>query len=662
MKYKEKFLTSMDALGALSIRPKYLNKFLCLKELAPLAFTGIFLALTWAIFRFFHLLVQFGELDGAKAFFLVFANGIRLDVMTLSYFVLPLPLILFAIPHFLKKKIGSKLIGLSALPLTFLIFFLELLTFGFMREYGNRPDQKALEYLLYPKEVWNMMVKGFLFEFIFIIVASTILTILFKNSFVYLIRESKKTTWWLKILMIPLILATCFLGGRSSLGHRPANISSVSFSTNPIINEVVLNSTYSLIYAGYRMKHEGNPYKVYGNGTASSDPLSEMKNLSLVDGKTIDGNSFRHNFKVKERSAKPNFVIVLEESLGAEFTGYLGGTDLTPNIDHYAKKGLSFSKLYATGTRTVRGIEAVVAGFPPTPGRSVVKLGKARKNFFTIAKALAPHGYKSIFFCGGDSNFDEMKSFFLGNGFDEVLDSHTIGKKYEEGSWGVHDKDLFKFGLDHLKDVKGPYLAVFLTSSNHSPFDYPIDSDFELNKKFPKEGHHNAVKYSDYSLGYFLGELEEKDFFSHSYVLAVADHNTRVYGDQFIPLHKFHIPGFLLGPDVPVADEKKIVSLIDLPVTLLSFLGKDLKTPMPGFNIFSLPADYPGRAITQYHGHFGYLEGEDLMVLRPEGEKFTFKVQKFRLTKNEDSSNKRVESSINFPFAAWELYSRGLYQ
>ena len=108
---------------------------------------------------------------------------------------------------------------------------------------------------------------------------------------------------------------------------------------------------------------------------------------------------------------------MLEESLGAGFVKQLGGLPITPNLDRLADHGIWFDQLYATGTRSVRGIEAVVAGFPPTPALSVVKLSKAQQHFATLASVLQRSGYRSEFVYGGESHFDNMRGFFLGNGF-----------------------------------------------------------------------------------------------------------------------------------------------------------------------------------------------------------------------------------------------------
>ncbi|NJS37149.1 MAG: sulfatase-like hydrolase/transferase [Brachymonas sp.] len=113
---------------------------------------------------------------------------------------------------------------------------------------------------------------------------------------------------------------------------------------------------------------------------------------------------------------------MLQESLGAEFVGALGGLPLTPNLDALTKEGIWFDNLYATGTRSVRGIEAVVAGFPPTSVEATVKQNKAQRGFFTLASALKNQAYSTTFFYGGESHFDNMRSYFMGNGFEKVIE------------------------------------------------------------------------------------------------------------------------------------------------------------------------------------------------------------------------------------------------
>ena len=96
-----------------------------------------------------------------------------------------------------------------------------------------------------------------------------------------------------------------------------------------------------------------------------------------------------------------NVVVVMEESFGAEFSKLLGGErDLMPVFDQYAREGLSFTNMYAQGTRTVRGLEAITASFPPIPTVSIVRRPN-NENIATWGGVMRAAGYSTGFLYGG---------------------------------------------------------------------------------------------------------------------------------------------------------------------------------------------------------------------------------------------------------------------
>src|SRR3546814_19528452 len=53
--------------------------------------------------------------------------------------------------------------------------------------------------------------------------------------------------------------------------------------------------------------------------------------------------------------ARPlNIVMIVQESLGAQYVGNLGGAKLTPCLDALAETSWNFTRAYATGTRSVQ--------------------------------------------------------------------------------------------------------------------------------------------------------------------------------------------------------------------------------------------------------------------------------------------------------------------
>ena len=103
-----------------------------------------------------------------------------------------------------------------------------------------------------------------------------------------------------------------------------------------------------------------------------------------------------------------NVVMVSVESLSASFFNTFGNTQgITPHLDQLAKEGMLFTQLYATGTRTVRGLEALSMSFPPTPGFSVVKRPD-NADLFTMSHVFRNKGYDTMYLYGGYSYFDNM--------------------------------------------------------------------------------------------------------------------------------------------------------------------------------------------------------------------------------------------------------------
>ncbi|MEQ1894303.1 MAG: LTA synthase family protein, partial [Planctomycetota bacterium] len=263
----------------------------------------------------------------------------------------------------------------------------------------------------------------------------------------------------------------------------------------------------------------------------------------------------------------------------------------------------------------VRGIEAVVSGFLPTPGSSVVKLSKSQSNFFTVAELLRRKGYATDFVYGGESHFDNMAAFFLANGFQRAFDESDYENPSFRGTWGVSDEDLVR-RANELFVAHGdkPFCALVLTTTNHSPYEFP-DGRIELYDE-KKATRNNTVKFADYAIGEFFRLAKRERYYADTLFLVVADHDERTYGDDLIPVDKFHIPGLLIGPGIEPGTFERVASQIDLMPTVLDRLGLELEHPMLGHNLFALAPDDPGRAILQFNDVHGLLVG-DRLVARP---------------------------------------------
>ena len=323
-------------------------------------------------------------------------------------------------------------------------------------------------------------------------------------------------------------------------------------------------------------------------------------------------------------------------------------------------EGLWLSNLYATGTRTARGIEATISGFLPTPGRSVVKLGNSKSGFFTAASLLKQHGYSTEFIYGGMSNFDEMRSFFIGNEFGRIYDEPTFENPVFHGTWGVSDEDLVrKANQIFVEHGDKPFFSLILSTSNHTPYEYP-EGRIDLYEE-PAATHFNAIKYADYAIGLFFELAKKEEYFKNTLFLIVADHNSHVRGNDLVPINKFHIPGLFIGPDVPVKELDILSSQVDLLPTILHFLGIDTTHPLVGRNLLNLPEGTPGRAFMQYATHNAYRVEDDVVVLRPHlaPQQFTYLNAQLIPAELNPEMVQDALAHANFP---WMVYSKNLYR
>lgn len=544
-------------------------------------------------------------------------------------------------------------------PITLIIVvFFELATPTFITEYDTRPDRLFIEYLVSPNEVFGMLVNGYLLSTLMILGSTALfswfLYRLFKQN-----TEFKSHTSWSGLAFLLFLVPVFVLGIRSGLQHRPINPAMVSFSQDRMVNTLPLNSLYQVLYDVYQMRHEAVAAEIYGD-MPSDDMLHIIQNQ-------INPDKLLHNQQIPSLHKAPssipknskNLIIVVEESLGAQFVASLGGRPVTQYLDQWAEKSWWFERLYATGTRSARGLEAITTGFLPSPARAVLKLPKAQQGFFSIAELLSNAGYKTAFIYGGESHFDNMRGFFLGNGFQHVIDQNDYNSYEFMGNWGVSDEDLFNEAYDYLQQNRNqPSFTLIFTSSNHTPFEFPDDKIEHYEE--PKQTVNNAVRYADFAVNQFLTKLQQNGYFKSSVIMVVADHDARAQGAQLVPVSNFHIPGMIISDDIKAFKDNRLVSQIDLAPTLMSLLGIDTPNPMIGYDLTQKPLDMPGRAIMQYGKNQAYMTDDFVTILRPESQHVGFTNKKDNLGEPIEPTDVAVPLAHAL-FASW-AYDQQAYR
>jgi len=590
-------------------------------------------------------------------YWLSFLLGLKMDTIVASM-LLVVPLIVITFTPTNLAKVSNFILRIYFLVVLGFLIYMENATFPFFTQYDVRPNFKFVEYLEYPVEVFNMLIADFklplAIAFSMIGIFSWFFMRATKNSFVEVLQQPLKSRalWFLPLAIL------LFMGIRSSFGHRPANISDAMYSSNRILNEVTKNSLYSVGYAIYANKqYSSKVIKLYGKMEIAEATQRVQKRLG-IKGNDLNSTSLYSRLEKThfKSSKKKNLVIFLQESLGYQFVT----PAITPELLKLKKEALWFNEAYSNGTRSVRGIAGTSAGFLAVPGKGVVKRTKSQSNFFTFASLLKPLGYHNMFLYGGEARFDNMRSWFLGNGVEEIVEQKDYKNPAYVATWGASDEDLVKKGNERFSQLykEGkPFAALMFSSSNHSPFDIPKGRIEEVKKG--ENCVENAVKYADYAIGLFFKEAKKLPYYKDTIFVVIADHNIRVYGDDVVPVNMFHIPALIIGEGVQAKEHNQLVSQPDVLATALDYLGVDFTYPILGHSIFS--DDKQNINLMQFNENYALRVGNRVAVVVPSQPAETYEYVGEHL-KAIEHDEELERDALAFVITLNHLYDKQLYR
>lgn len=637
------------------------------------------------VFILFFLLVSFGirlnfllwnYTEVEVSFFnllRIFGTGLFFDLGAISFFVLPYLLYLLLIPNRWIGSLFDRIATYTGFSLGILILYFSFFAeFTFWDEFHRRFNFIAVDYLIYTYEVVKNINESYplpmLVAFMVILVLATLYVVYKQHVF----KTVFTTTLPLKTKLffgIPWLLIVLFYG--LFISNEDAD-----YSPNRYNNELSKAGIYSF-FAAFRNNELS--YTEFYKTLPKKEAYLQVASEYASAGKLIDKNEnpvYRNVFPkgTLRKTLQPNVIFICIESLSAKFLGTFGNTNqLTPNLDKLAKQGILFTNVYATGTRTVRGMEATTLSIPPTPGRSIVKR-KQNQGMFTIGEVFKQKGYKRNFFYGGDGYFDNMNAYFSGNGFD-IIDrgrGFLIGDAITttrtninddeitfENAWGICDEDIFSKVLQqadeqHAKNT--PFFNFIMTTSNHKPYTYP-----EGKIDIPSgTGRNGAIKYTDYAIGKFIEEAKTKPWFTNTVFVIMSDHCASSAGRWELDVANYHIPAIIYNlPNHKPQKVTQLCSQIDMFPTLFGYLNWEYTSNFFGKDISQMSPN-SGRAFIGNYRKLGLLKGNNLIVLGDQktANGYTWNKESNELTKQK-SDPLLLEETISFYQVAADLYTQG---
>jgi len=584
--------------------------------------------------------------------------GLRMDTIILClFFSIPILATLLTPPAFFKF---IRFILVTYFTLLCVFFaYIEIASWPFLAQYSSRPNQLFFQYLTHPKEVFLMLWAGYKY----LLIGTAIFLFYFiKQSWTginYLISNTSPWPYWKNIIALPICILLLTLGARSGLGQANANPGLAAFSNNHITNQLAQNSSYSLTYAYYlSQKASIHSEDLFGDMPQEEIIQRVKKYMDVPEqdftSKKIPTLHIQNPTIVREQPL--NFVIIVLEGFGSDSIGTLGGHDVTPNFDTLSKEGALFTNIHSIGTRTSRGMEAMVSGYLPTSkSSSIMKLDLAQHKFFTIASLLKDFSYQTSFIYGGEAHFDNMSAFFLGNGFDKIIDENDFEDPEYYGTWGVSDEDIFnKANKTYRQQQDKNFLSVILTISNHEPYDFP-QNKIQLHEQ-PANTPKNATKYTDYALGKFFEAAKKEKYYNNTVFLITGDHPMMIRANSLVPVNKYKIPGLIIAPGLTPARIDTLGSQIDLLPTALGLLGMQTTHPMIGRNLFRNTSHTINKQVSIYTQSIAFRVDNKVSIYQPHKAAKTFSIDdsgEFNSIADDPEFTKDALAHILFPGVAY---------
>ncbi|PRZ23405.1 LTA synthase family protein [Flavobacterium granuli] len=526
--------------------------------------------------------------------------------------------ILFALFLFLpnyRDKIRFWLFSFVLFLFVVLILQNAISEYFFWNEFGVKYNFIAVNYLVYTNEVIGNIMESYpvipLFTGLFLI-AAIVTYFIIKGSRNYIdsipsFVEKIKISGLYFLLFGLSLLAIPYLATKEN-------------SQNIFSNELQANGIYKFYLAF--MNSELDYFKFYKT-------LLEKEAYALLAAQipSITGESTLREIKSAAAENHKNVVLITIESYSADFMKMYGNDrNITPFLDSLASQSLVFTNFYASGNRTVRGLEAVTLSLPPTAGESVVKR-KDNKDKFTTGSVFKQKGYHVKYLYGGDAFFDNMEDFFSGNGYD-IVDKKTLKPNEISFSnvWGVCDEDMADKAISVMnEEAKSgkPFFNHWMTVSNHRPFTYP---NGKIDIPGDAKSRDGGVKYTDYALKKFFTMAKKQPWFANTVFVIVSDHCASSAGKTELPVDKYRIPAMIYSPGfVQPQHYTNLMSQIDIMPTLFGLLNFNYQSKFFGQDV--LKPEYKPRALIATYQDLGMIKDNVLTIISPKQQ-----VKQFQLT------------------------------
>jgi phosphoglycerol transferase MdoB-like AlkP superfamily enzyme len=581
---------------------------------------------------------------GFSEIFGTFYHSTRLDIAMIAYMAVIPFIVIFVQLFFKRRTVKISWLKIYNWVLIVICCIISVINLNIYHEWGSKINAKAVDYAFSaPNEALastaSSPIAANLCILVLLIALGGLLTkILPSKDFI-----AHPASLIAKTGIFISAGGILFLMMRGGLGVSPNNQSMAYFSDRPVLNHAAVNTEWnlmsSLLKSGQISK---NPYQYYNDYQAERSVRAMYK-------------SGRGNTAMVLNTKKPNVVLIIMESFTADLTDGLGAEKgITPVFDSLAADGLLFSRIYATGNRTDKGIIGSLAAQPSLAAENMVKWPDKLEKIPSISQVLYRQGYYTSFYYGGQSEFDNYKVFVMSHKYQELIDKSSFPVKDMNSKWGAYDGTVLTRQLADLNKTRQPFFSTIMTLTNHEPFEVP--GSYKFGKKNNTERFKSTAFYTDSCIGAYLAEAKKQAWYSNTLFIFIADHGHILPKGReaiYIP-QRYHIPLLFYGEVIKKEYRGRKIgktgSQIDLAATLLNQMGLDAGRFRWSKNL--LHPGSPDFAFFSWDNGIGFIDNKQCVTFDNVGKMVLYN----DYPKDKKTTGRLLQSAKSFIQAAYHQF------
>lgn len=545
-----------------------------------------------SIFRIILYVANSDQVNGLDDKFglltIAFLKGLQFDNMVACY-IIALPAVVLLILSLLDRTPKSVIRGFNIYFIVAysIIFGISAADIPYFSYYYTHLGGSILNWLGFGSTLGMILGEPsyyiYITLFLLFIITFGYLVFQFGNKLLRTKIECPKVSDYKYLIpMVVVVWGVCFIGLRGRFGRYPLRVSGAYFCDNSFVNQLGLNPSFFLLKSSSSYMKQKD--KLQGVMTEEEAITYVQKALHIapededypVTRRVITGGEAKN----------ANIVVILMESMSSGFLDIeYNGKALTPYLHELIGKSYYFENFFSSGIHTNNGIASTLYGFPPIFDRTMMAVSP---DLYTgLPFTLRDGGYQTLFFLTHDPQYDNMYSFLSDNGFNRIHSQYDYPKEKVVNNFGVQDDFLFQYGVKQLNEESKsgkPFLATFMTVSNHPPYIVPY--------KFRNTGssdEERIVAFTDHSIKEFMEEAAKQDWYNNTIFLFLGDHG-KTMGQQLynISIPYVHVPLIIYSPlfeDTPKL-LKQYGGQIDIFPTVMGLLNRSYKNNSLGIDLF----------------------------------------------------------------------------